>query len=222
MPSEERVIEIYRAQVRPLYGIVSRRVGGDRALAEDIVQETWLRAVRTWPDKGVPDRPLAWLSRVARNLVVSHFRRIRPEPVDPAELQIEDDRFHPETPEASRLVAWGLARLRRGQAELLEAFHLHDKTTQEIADERGLSVRAVEGRLYRARQALRRRLEPHVRPGTDPDERPDGTRHGNESHEKDDGSTARGDGASTARRGEGSSTRGNEATGTPAANEGGV
>lgn len=163
MPSEERIIEIYQARVGTLYGIVSRRVGGDRALAEDIVQETWLRAVRTWPDEGVPDQPLAWLSRVARNLVVSHFRRTRPEPVDPADLRIEDDRFHPETPEAERLVAWGLARLRRGQAELLEAFHLQGKTYVEIAEEKGLSVRSVEGRLYRARKAMRRRLEPHLR-----------------------------------------------------------
>lgn len=36
---------MYRQTIRPLYAYVSRRCGGDRALAEDVVQETWLRAV---------------------------------------------------------------------------------------------------------------------------------------------------------------------------------
>ena len=36
----ELILE-YRKTIRPLYAFVSRRVGGDRALAEDLVQETW-------------------------------------------------------------------------------------------------------------------------------------------------------------------------------------
>jgi RNA polymerase sigma-70 factor (ECF subfamily) len=43
--SESELTQIYREHTGPLYQYVSRRVGGDRTLAEDIVQETWLRAV---------------------------------------------------------------------------------------------------------------------------------------------------------------------------------
>ena len=160
--SEDELVLIYRKNTGPLYAFVSRRVGGDRALAEDIVQEAWMRAVATWPQRGVPEKPAAWLTRVARNLLVSHFRRRRPQPVDPNEIRLEDDRFSPETPWAAALVNWGLARMRRGQAELIEAFHIEGKSLREIAEDTGLSERAVEGRLTRARAKLRRRLEPFI------------------------------------------------------------
>jgi len=160
--TEAELIRMHREHTAPLYGFVSRRVGGERTLAEDIVQDAWLRAIATWPRRGVPDDPRAWLCRVARNLLVSHFRRRRPLLVDSAELELEDDGFSPETPWSAALVNWGLARLRRRQAELLEAFYFDGKSTREIALELGLSERAVEGRLRRARQNLEKHLKPYV------------------------------------------------------------
>ncbi|UCC81944.1 MAG: sigma-70 family RNA polymerase sigma factor [Gemmatimonadota bacterium] len=162
MLTEAELVQIYREHTGPLYAFVSRRVGGDRTLAEDIVQDAWLRAVDTWPRRGTPDQPRAWLIRVARNLLVSHFRRQRPTPVDPAELELEADDYRPETRWAAALVSWGLARLRRGQAALLEAFYFDGRSTREIAAELGLSERAVEGRLRRARQNLEKRLRPYI------------------------------------------------------------
>ncbi len=162
MLTEAELVRVYREHTAPLYAFVSRRVGGDRSLAEDVVQDTWLRAVAAWPRRGTPDYPRAWLIRVARNLLTSHFRQRHPRTVDPAELELEDDRYCPETPWAAALVSWGLARMRRSQAVLLEAFYFDDKSTREIAEETGLSERAVEGRLRRARQNLAKRLRPHV------------------------------------------------------------
>src|SRR5262245_31229048 len=118
--AEDDLILTYRATIRPLYRYVSRRVGGDHGLAEDLVQETWMRALDAWPARGVPDEPLAWLTRVARNVLVSHFRKARPEPVDPASIDVEDDRFSPEGPDTSAVIGWGLARLGRRHAEILE------------------------------------------------------------------------------------------------------
>ena len=164
MLTEAELVRAYRKHTVPLYAFVSRRVGGDRGLAEDIVQETWLRAVAVWPRRGIPDHPRAWLIRVARNLLVSHFRRRRPALVDPAELELEDDSYQPETRSAAILVSWGLARLRKRQAQLLEAFYFDGKSTREIAAEHGLSERAVEGRLRRARQNLEKRLRPYISP----------------------------------------------------------
>ncbi len=164
MLTEAELVQIYREHTALLYTFVSHRVGGDRGLAEDIVQDAWLRAVAVWPRRGTPDHPRAWLIRVARNLLVSHFRRRRPLPVDPAELELEDDSYHPETPSAAVMVSWGLARLRKRQAQLLEAFYFDGKSTREIAKECGLSERAVEGRLRRARQNLEKRLRPYVSP----------------------------------------------------------
>ena len=52
-----------------------------------------MRAVADWPAHGVPREPLAWLTRVARNTLISHFRRMQPELVDPAVLDaiVRDD-----------------------------------------------------------------------------------------------------------------------------------
>jgi len=156
---ETDVIQVYRETIRPLYAFVSRRVGGDTGLAEDLVQETWMRALDAWPTKGMPDEPLAWLIRVARNTIVSHFRRARPEPVDPASIDLEAPEFSTDQGETAAIVGWGLTRLRRAHSDLLEAFYFDGKSVREIARERSLSERAVEGRLRRARARLKKKLE---------------------------------------------------------------
>jgi len=170
--AEDELILQYRKTLRPLYAYVSRRVGGDRGLAEDIVQDTWMKALDTWARRGIPDEPLAWLRHVARNLLASHFRRRRPQLVDAQVIDLADDRFAPDTPDAAALVNWGMARLRRSQAELLEAFHFEGKSVAEIAAERGLSERAVEGRLRRARAKLRTKLKRVLQQSAEPVGRP--------------------------------------------------
>jgi DNA-directed RNA polymerase specialized sigma24 family protein len=42
-PSEDDIRRIYRETVDDLFAFVSRRCDGDRELAEDVTQETWLR-----------------------------------------------------------------------------------------------------------------------------------------------------------------------------------
>jgi RNA polymerase sigma-70 factor (ECF subfamily) len=161
---EEQVLRIYRETIRPLYAYVSRRVGGDSALAEDVVQDTWMAALRHWPGSGLPGEPLAWLVRVAHNNLASHFRRLRPEPIDVEAAAIEDGSFKPGTPDTAAVIGWGMARLRNSDAEVLEAFYFDGKSLAEIAVEQVLSERAVEGRLHRARIKLRAKIERLVRP----------------------------------------------------------
>jgi len=100
---------------------------------------------------------------VARNLIINYYRRVPFLSLDalPDASVLEalggGDRW--DGPERRAVVSWGLARLRPGQARLLEAFHLEGFKVEEIASEMGLSQRAVEGRLRRARVKLRRELE---------------------------------------------------------------
>lgn len=156
---EEELIRTYRETIRPLYAYVSRRVGGDLSLAEDLVQETWIRALDAWPGRGIPNEPLAWLLRVARNTLVSHFRRLQPQLMDPALIDLDEERFSPASPDAAAVVGWGMAQLRRSHADILEAFYFEGKAVREIAAERSLSERAVEGRLRRARAKLKKKLD---------------------------------------------------------------
>lgn len=169
---ETTLISTYRECVEPLYAYVSRRCGGDRPLAEDVTQETWLRAVVAWKGSGLPDKPLAWLRTVARNLIINYYRRapsISIEALPPDwERRYLGNGIGWDSPDHASAVNWGLARLRPAQARLLEAFHLEGLRVGEIASELGVSERAVEGRLRRARAKLRKKLEPLVRPGGDP------------------------------------------------------
>ena len=160
---EERILAVYRDTIDSLFRYVSRGAGGDRALAEDVTQETWLRAVREWRKKGPPREPLAWLITVARNLLASYYRRRRPAPlesVSPGDVMAAlDDGRAARSAQLTSVVCHALARMPAADAQLLEAFHFEDRRMAQIAASHGLSERAVEGRLRRARQRLRRELE---------------------------------------------------------------
>jgi RNA polymerase sigma-70 factor (ECF subfamily) len=157
--NEDDIVRIYRATLDDLYGFVARRCDGDRDLAEDITQEAWLRAVRAWYEDGLPDQPLAWLTTVSRNLLANHFRRRPAEFLeeDVAEAVAEEGPDHAE--ERMSLLSRALARLPVAQMQLLRVFHLERRKVAEIAAGEGLSERAVEGRLRRARQQLRKQIE---------------------------------------------------------------
>jgi RNA polymerase sigma-70 factor (ECF subfamily) len=156
--TEAQILQIYRETIDELYGFVSRRCGGDRDLAEDITQETWLRAVRAWVPDGLPSSPLAWLTTVSRNLLANHFRRPAHEPLDDTVADPAPERGESSGLRRSR-VERALASLPILQLRLLEAFHFDRKRVAEIAAAHGLTERAVEGRLRRARQQLRHQIE---------------------------------------------------------------
>lgn len=51
------------------------RSTGDWDLAEECTQDAFAEALRRWPDTGVPRRPGAWLTTVARNRALDRLRR---------------------------------------------------------------------------------------------------------------------------------------------------
>jgi RNA polymerase sigma-70 factor (ECF subfamily) len=160
--TEADLERIYDEHVDTLYGFVSRRCGGQRELAEDVTQETWFRAVREWRAKGLPGTPLAWLTTVARNLLLNLLRRrehISLDGVSPAEvLAAVEDNAVAESVEVASLVNCALARIPSGEARLLEAFHYEQRKVSQLAESYGISERAIEGRLRRARERLRHEL----------------------------------------------------------------
>src|SRR5690348_8877639 len=87
-PTEEEIRRLYQLTLHDFYGVISRRCDGDRALTEDIVHETWLRAVSAWRSDGVPERPMAWLTTVGTRLLSNHFRRKPAQPLDESALAI--------------------------------------------------------------------------------------------------------------------------------------
>ncbi|HEX7241714.1 MAG TPA: sigma-70 family RNA polymerase sigma factor [Longimicrobiaceae bacterium] len=67
---------LFRREAGRMVSALCRVFGPHRLeLAEDVVQEALLRALREWPFRGVPDNPRAWLARVARNRALDLLRR---------------------------------------------------------------------------------------------------------------------------------------------------
>ena len=67
---------LFRREAGRMVASLTRLFGSKHLeLAEDVVQETLLKAMREWPFRGVPDQPAAWLHRVARNLAIDRLRR---------------------------------------------------------------------------------------------------------------------------------------------------
>ncbi len=59
-----------------MISVIARIIGYDKVdEAEDIVQETLLKAMQTWSIKGVPDNPEAWLYSVAKNKAIDEIRK---------------------------------------------------------------------------------------------------------------------------------------------------
>ncbi len=72
----ELVEDLFRHRYGRLVAGLVRRLGPARIdLAEDVVAEAFLRALRAWPAEGVPERPDAWVFRVAKNLALDTLRR---------------------------------------------------------------------------------------------------------------------------------------------------
>src|SRR5436190_16134488 len=67
---------LFRHEAGKMVSILTNIFGIERLqLAEDVVQESLVRALQTWPYYGVPKNPAAWLTQTAKNLALDTIRR---------------------------------------------------------------------------------------------------------------------------------------------------
>lgn len=161
---------VYDRLASGMYRFVMVRVGRDEHLAKDVMQQLWAAAARN--GRNVPEAEMEfWLRGVARNLINTHWRRVSNRPLH---VPMPDQGLAGELADrlcAQRLGANDLARrevqdqlalaitqLASDDQDLIHAHYVEGRSQVEIAERDGLSVRAVEGRLYRARAALREQL----------------------------------------------------------------
>jgi RNA polymerase sigma-70 factor (ECF subfamily) len=129
------------------------RCGGRADLADEIVQETWLtavRRVRTFrPEQG---GFAGWLCGIAANLIRN---RLRAQRCWPSLHASEEMAPRSDSDRTSENVAQALAELPAHYEAVLRAKYLDDLSVQDIAEQRGESFKAIESLLSRARQAFR-------------------------------------------------------------------
>jgi RNA polymerase sigma-70 factor, ECF subfamily len=130
----------------------------DRAVAEEIAQETLLRVATRWEHVGGLSSPGGWAHRVAINLATSQLRRRRIARRARARLARGDVSPAPDTATAVTVRA-ALAALPEPQRRLLVLAHVLGWTAPEIGELVGAKPDAVRQRLQRARQALREELD---------------------------------------------------------------
>lgn len=164
--ADEAVIRaLYLEHAGPLLGYTLRLTAGDRAWAEDVVQETLLRAWRH-PEALDPARgPVrGWLCTVARNLVIDNGRARRARPLETGDaplLSVADERAEDEFDRA--LLSWEVAEAlgtltREHRAVLLETYY-RGRSVAEAAKVLGIPEGTVKSRTYYALRALRVALE---------------------------------------------------------------
>lgn len=72
----QTVDHLFRHESGKMIAVLTNLLGLEYLeLAQDMVQESLLQAMNTWPYKGVPEDPAAWLYRVARNKAIDYLRR---------------------------------------------------------------------------------------------------------------------------------------------------
>lgn len=75
---ETLVDHLFRRQSAQIVSALTRALGGRHLdLAEEAVQDALVTALQQWPYRGVPDDPVAWLFRVARNRALDRLRHTK-------------------------------------------------------------------------------------------------------------------------------------------------
>lgn len=156
---ERGVREAYAAHGGELYGFAIRSLG-DTGLAEEAVQETFLRAWRAG-DRYDPEigSVRTWLFAILRNVIIDlgRARAARPAPSD---LE-PPERGHEPLEEA--LVSWqveeALRRIGEDHRRVLIETHLRGRSYAEVGAELGIPEGTVKSRVYYGLRALRNVLE---------------------------------------------------------------
>jgi RNA polymerase sigma-70 factor (ECF subfamily) len=163
---EELLRTLYAEHAGPLFHYVLRLTSGDRQWAEDVVQETLLRAWQH-PDAFDPARgsPRAWLCTVARHLVIDahRARQARPTEVGGESLQRVAEQTPGEDQIEQALQSWAVADAIRSlspdhRAVLLETYY-RGRTMAQAAQVLGIPLGTVKSRTYYALHALRLALQ---------------------------------------------------------------
>ncbi len=155
------VPHLFRTEYGKIVAVLVRRFGFDQVgLAEDIASETFLAALETWPYRGVPEQPVAWLYQVAKNKAKNAVMRLGRESELAEEFAVQDE------------IDLSDSGIRDGQLRMMFAV-CHPAIApeaqvglalrilcgfgiEEIADAFLTNKETINKRLYRAKETLRK------------------------------------------------------------------
>lgn len=164
--------ELVRRYERPIFSLVYRMVR-DRELAEDLAQETFVKALNAIESYRPEFKFSSWIFKIANNAAIDHLRRREldtlsldgsphaetPEAIEATALQIGDRQETAlEEVEARELggeIETAISRLRPEYRSCILLRHVEGRAYEEIAEILGLPLGTVKTYIHRARNELR-------------------------------------------------------------------
>lgn len=148
------------------------RMTQSREDAEEIAQDTFVKAYRSLADFKGSAKFSTWLYTIAHNTGITYLRKkkIQVQSIDEergmhaADQQASDMRSdRVEEKSRQQMVRKAISMLSADDAQLITLFYQGDQTLQEIGQVMGLDPNTVKVRLFRARQRLKEKMETHFR-----------------------------------------------------------
>ena len=174
MLDREALTELHRAESGAILAYLIRVLGGDFALAEDVLQEAFTAAFEQWPSEGTPPSPSAWLKRTARNKAIDRLRRRTrfERPIDgmlfdPSASPLEQDAFgdNESGDDQLRLIFTCCHPAIALEAQVALTLHtLCGLTTEEIARAFMIDPTAMAQRLVRVKNKIKVAKIPYAVP----------------------------------------------------------
>lgn len=141
----------YQRSARSLWAYLAR-VSGDPALADDLMQESYVRFLTAAAPSDGEVSARRYLFRIATNLMRDHWRRQRSTPID----DIPEERFasagHAMQAETQAMLGPALKQLRPRDRQLLWLAYAEGYNHREIAEVTGLASASIRLLLFRARR----------------------------------------------------------------------
>jgi RNA polymerase sigma-70 factor, ECF subfamily len=161
--ADAAIRQLYSHHAKALRGYVERFCP-DSASADDIVQETFIRAWRHLPRLTADDRPIRpWLFRVARNLLIDADRAARVRPMAAQAHPPGDARTDPGLDQVldRQVVSAALQQLSPAHRTVLVETFYRGGTLATVARQLGIPHGTARSRLHYALHALRHQLQEH-------------------------------------------------------------
>lgn len=138
-----------------------RRKVGKRDVAEDILQDSLLKALHAAPKLQDNDKLTGWLYRIVRNVIIDYYRRCHVEEKTMEQYTREAEAFPQSEDEAILCACFRklIPTLKDEYRGIIEALELADGDPETVAASLGITRNNLKVRRHRARQQLRTRME---------------------------------------------------------------
>lgn len=155
--NSEAFAAFYERSARPLWAYLAR-VSGNPTLADDMLQESYVRFLCADAPTDGEVSARRYLFRIATNLLRDYWRRPRPEPIDDLPGDLFASPGHGAQVEAQTLLGPALKSLAPRERQILWLAYAEGYSHREIAEVTGLASPGVRVALFRARRRVARLL----------------------------------------------------------------